>query len=75
MIRFARSLCGAALLAVALAPAAPAQQPLPSIAEKTRGMEKKDGFLPLYWDAAAGKLWIEIPRMGQELIYQVSLPA
>src|SRR3712207_1402403 len=38
-------------------------------------MEKKDGFLPLYWDAAAGKLWLEIPRMGQEMLYQVSLPA
>jgi hypothetical protein len=38
-------------------------------------MERKDGFLPLYWDAAAGKLWMEIPRIGQEMIYQVSLPA
>ncbi|HEX9937566.1 MAG TPA: zinc-dependent metalloprotease [Longimicrobium sp.] len=75
MTRLIRTLCGAALLAVALAPAARAQQPLPSIAEKTRAMEKKDGFLPLYWDAAAGKLWLEIPRMGQEILYQVSLPA
>ncbi|HEU0051719.1 MAG TPA: zinc-dependent metalloprotease, partial [Longimicrobium sp.] len=56
------------------APAA-AQGPLPSIADKTRGMEKKDGFLPVYWDAAAGKLWLEIPRMEQEMIYVVSLPA
>lgn len=75
MIRIVRSLLGAALLAVALAPAARAQQPLPSIADKTRGMERKDGFIPLYWDAAAGKLWMEIPRIGQEMIYQVSLPA
>ncbi len=76
MIRFARTLCGAALLAGALAPAARAQQKaLPSIVQQTQGMEKKDGFIPLYWDAAAGKLWMEIPRMGQEMIYQVSLPA
>ncbi|HYH79249.1 MAG TPA: DUF5118 domain-containing protein, partial [Longimicrobium sp.] len=76
MIRFARTLCGAALLAAALAPtAAAAQQPTPTIAEKTRGTEKKDGFIPLYWDGAAGKLWMEIPRMGQEMLYQVSLPA
>jgi hypothetical protein len=76
MNRLALTLCGAALL---LAPAAPApsraQQPVPSIADKTRGMEKKDGFLPLYWDAQGGKLWMEIPRMGAEMIYQVSLPA
>ncbi|HET7229184.1 MAG TPA: zinc-dependent metalloprotease [Longimicrobium sp.] len=75
MTRLLRTLRGAALLAVALAPAARAQQPLPSIAEKTRGMERRDGFIPLYWDAAAGKLWLEIPRMGQEMIYQASLPA
>src|SRR5690349_15701114 len=75
MTRLLRTLRGAALLAVALAPAARAQQPLPSIAEKSRGMERRDGFIPLYWDAAAGKLWLEIRRMGQEMIYQVSLPA
>lgn len=58
-----------------LAGSAAAQAPLPSIAEKTRGMQKLDGFLPLYWEASSGKLWMEIPRFGQELIYVVSLPA
>ncbi len=48
---------------------------LPSIAEKTHGMESRDGFLPLYWDAAAGKLWLEVPRTDEDLIYLVSLPA
>ena len=38
-------------------------------------MEKKDGFIPLYWDAQGGRLWMEIPRIGAEMIYQVSLPA
>src|SRR5829696_4161527 len=52
-----------------------AQTPLPSIADKTRSMEKRDGFLPVYWEAATGKLWMEIPRTGEELIYVVSLPA
>jgi hypothetical protein len=28
----------------------------------------------MYWDAAAGKLWIEISRWGDELLYVVSLP-
>ncbi|HET6371996.1 MAG TPA: zinc-dependent metalloprotease, partial [Candidatus Polarisedimenticolia bacterium] len=45
------------------------------IAERTQGMKKMDGFLPLYWDAAAGKLWLEIPKLDQEMIYVVSLPA
>lgn len=52
-----------------------AQEPLPSIAEKTDGTQKLDGFLPLYWDADEGKLWLEIPEMEQEMIYIVSLPA
>src|ERR1044071_1063542 len=41
----------------------------PSIAEKTRGLEKKDGFIPLYYDPATGKLWLEISRFGQEFLY------
>jgi hypothetical protein len=68
----------AAGLALALFTAsldAAAQGPLPSIAEKTRGMDRRDGFVPVYWDAAAGKLWMEIPRAGEELIYVVSLPS
>ncbi len=48
----------------------------PSLAEKTRGMEKRDGFIPLYWDANAGKLWLEIPaaRLNQELLYITGAP-
>ena len=40
---------------------------LPSIEEKTAGMEKLDGFLPLYWDADLGQLWMEIPELDQEI--------
>ncbi len=50
-------------------------QPLPSIAEKTQGMERMDGFIPLFWDARTGKVWLEIGRLGEELLYYVSLPA
>ncbi len=54
---------------------ATAQAPLPSIADKTRGMQKLDGFLPLYWEETTGKLWMEIPRLEEELLFVVSLPA
>jgi len=76
-MRFAPRLVASAAvcLAAALPPALHAQAPLPSVGEKTRGMERRDGFLPVYWDASTGKLWMEIPRPGQELIYVVSLPA
>ena len=48
---------------------------LPSIAEKTKGLQKIDGYMPLYWQAATGKLFMEIGRFNQEMLYQVSLPA
>ncbi len=46
-----------------------------SIAGKTAGLQKIDGYMPLYWDAASGKLWLEVARFNQEMLYQVSLPA
>jgi hypothetical protein len=68
------------LAACATAPA-PAQKSVPSprpaddIAAKTAGLEKLDGFIPLYWDAAGGRLLMEISRFGEDLIYLSSLPA
>src|SRR4051794_6355555 len=54
-------------------PESPVVAPIASIADKTKGMEKRDGLLPLYIDEKEGKLWIEVPRLGQEMIYQISL--
>jgi hypothetical protein len=48
--------------------------PLPTIAEKTEGMTKIDGYVPVYWDAATGKLWLEISRVDTEMLYVSSLP-
>jgi hypothetical protein len=58
-----------------LFPATPmAAQALPSIADKTKGLTKLDGFIPLYWDAAGGKLWMEIARPGEEFLYITGAP-
>jgi hypothetical protein len=48
---------------------------LPSIAERTAGLQKVDGFVPLYWDERAGALWMEIPRFDVELLYSTGLTA
>ncbi len=32
------------------------------------------GLLPLFWDSAAGKLYLEIPAFNQDLLYTHSLP-
>jgi hypothetical protein len=60
-----------------LAPAAAQeqrQQGRKSLAELTRGLQKLDGYFPIYWDAEGGRLLLEIPRFNSEFLYQVSLP-
>ncbi|MFY9608427.1 MAG: zinc-dependent metalloprotease [Blastocatellia bacterium] len=45
-----------------------------AISARTTGLQEMDGFVPLYWDAAGGKLLMEITRFNTEFLYQVSLP-
>jgi hypothetical protein len=62
------------LLALTLASSTlAAQGPLPTIEDKTASFRKLDGFLPLYWDEAQGRLWLEVPLVGEELLYVGSL--
>jgi hypothetical protein len=49
--------------------------PLPSIETRTANLEKFDGFYPLYWDASSGSLYLEIPRLNEEVLYQTGLAA
>ena len=45
--------------AAARAQAKPDSAATPTITAKTAGMEKLPGYVPLYWDAKAGKMWLE----------------
>jgi hypothetical protein len=54
--------------------AAPAGR-APSIDERTSGMQKLDGYFPLYWDDRTGSLFIEIPRFDTEFLYSLGLAA
>lgn len=47
----------------------------PTIAERVAGMEKFPGYLPFYWDAKAGKIWLEVDKWNSEFLYVESLPA
>src|SRR5262245_52980445 len=47
----------------------------PSITERTQDLKKLDGFFPLYWDEAAGTLFMEISRFNQEVLYLNGLAA
>lgn len=72
------------LVASALPISAPAQRPdraapasdapPPTIAARTAAMTNMPGLLPLHWDANAGKLYLEIPKLNHDLLYTNSLP-
>jgi hypothetical protein len=70
---------GASALAAPPPSPSPAPSPSPTAAEtfaaRTAKLTHWDGFLPLFWDDKEGKLLLEVPSPGQELIYQVSLAA
>ena len=51
-----------------------AQKPQ-TLTEKVSGMEKFPGFFNFYWDAKAGKIWLEIDKWNTEFLYVESLPA
>ncbi|MFM8393708.1 MAG: DUF5117 domain-containing protein, partial [Acidobacteriota bacterium] len=46
-----------------------------SISSLTAGTTKIDGYIPLYWDQKAGRMWMEVRRFNEEFLYQISLPA
>ena len=47
--------------------------PPPSIDERTNGMQKIDGYFPLYWDERTGTLLLEIPRFDTEFLFSTGL--
>lgn len=50
-------------------PAARRGDAIGSIAERTSGMKKIDGFFPVYWDEAGGRLWLEVPKLDTEVLH------
>src|SRR6266404_5567670 len=48
---------------------------IPTINEKIAGMQKFPGYFPFYWDAKAGKIWLEIDKWNSDFLYVESLPA
>ena len=49
-------------------------EPLPTIAKKTKAMRAMPGLFPLFWDERAGKLWLEVDRLDQDVLLVTSLP-
>src|SRR3989442_5863182 len=58
-----------------MAPAPPAHAQLATIPDYTKSFENRDGYFPLYWDGAKGRLLVEIPagRLGEDFLFLPSL--
>ena len=69
-----------ALALLAISAFVSAQSPaVQTISSKTASMKHIDGYLPLDWDAKAGKLYLEIPHLdaagnSPDILYTHSLP-
>jgi Met-zincin/Domain of unknown function (DUF5117) len=66
------------LLTIGVSNAQPRQSPegrTQSITERVASMQRFPGYFPFYWDAKAGKIWLEIDKWNSEFLYVESLPA
>jgi hypothetical protein len=52
-----------------------AAAPTQTIDARTTGLQKIDGYLPLYWDDKTGSLWMEINKFDTEMLYSTGLTA
>ncbi len=81
MSRLSVSLSAAILTAVTSvgaqqsAPSRPAPGPMASVADRTAGLRKIDGYFPLYWDERAGAMLLEVPRLDTEFLLSTGLSA
>ncbi|MEP6730697.1 MAG: zinc-dependent metalloprotease [bacterium] len=62
-----------AALALLLPSLALAQTPPATIASKTIGFERREGFVPLYIDSKQGRLYAELPRGANRALFWSSL--
>lgn len=44
-----------------------------TVEEVTEGLRKIEGFVPLWYDEEAGKMYLEVSRFNFEFLYQISL--
>jgi Met-zincin/Domain of unknown function (DUF5117) len=61
------------LLSLATLPPSAAEAPPPTIAQHTAGLERRDGFVPYYWNARKGQLLLELTSGGEGLLYGAGL--
>jgi hypothetical protein len=61
-----------AMIAMFLVPAFAAGQQPASFSQRTASLDRRDGYIPMYWDAARGRLLLEISRFNEDVLYFVT---
>jgi uncharacterized protein DUF4953/uncharacterized protein DUF5117 len=64
---------GFARIGVAHAQPAPAPGPAATVAQRTTGLERHEGYVPFYLDAARNRILIEVPRLNEDMLYFVQV--
>lgn len=68
--RFLLLVMGVGLLIIGIPVSSQAQDNgIPEISEKVDGLEKLDGYVPIYWNDETGELWMEIDKLDTDLLY------
>lgn len=49
-------------------------KPTPTIHDFSANMKATDGLFPMFWDAKSGRLYLEIKKFDQDLLFLTSLP-
>jgi hypothetical protein len=77
MSRFFAALCLIASLHAQQPGRGAAVQParIPTIEERIAGLQKFDGFFPVYWEERTGNLYLEIPRLDTPVLYVTGIAA
>lgn len=74
-IRLLLLLCALYLPGTGVLAQAKATKTPPTIAEKVKGMDHKEGFFDFYWDDNEGKVYLTIDRWNEDFLYVNSLAA
>lgn len=72
MVRLAIRVLILALLCPLVASAQQTPPPAATIAARTAGLQRSDGFVPFYWDATRGRVLLEVPAFDNDVLYYIS---
>src|SRR4051794_17072625 len=56
-------------------PQRPAPAAMQSVEDRTAGMKRLDGYIPMFWDERGGSMYLEISRFDSDFLFSTGLSA